>query len=177
MFNDFYARRTSQLLMFQNIYRCHGPLYRATNITRETLNGRFVREEFMRINGQRAMPQLVGASSLTAPELNNFAWCHLLATQAPSLSYRAATVQQQTPLTRSLAKLGLLQANVPTVRAESVMQVMLLDNLARTEGVIVHVPLMERQDLMEDNEDNEEMDAVGEVPAAAAAAAGGSGDA
>ncbi len=155
MFNDFYARRTSQLLLFQNIYRAHGPMYRATQLTREALNGRLMREEFMRINGQRAMPLLVGASTIIAPELSNFAWDHLMGTQAPSTSFRAQVVQRQSPLSRHVAKVGLLRENTSVVRTETSMQVMLLDQVAWSEGVQLHVPLLERQDLtLVDDEDD-----------------------
>ena len=149
MFNDFYARRLSQSVMFQNVYRAHGPLWRATNVTREKLDGRFVEEEFMRVNGQRAMPLLVGASSLVAPRLSNFQWTHLLQTQAPSVSMRAAAVQHQTALTRQCAKVGLLQAATAQVRADSTAQSLLLEGLSRSEGVLQFTPLQERPDLEE----------------------------
>ena len=147
MFNEFYARRTSQALLFQNIYRCHGPLWRATQVTREKLDGKFVREEFMRINGMRAMPQLVGASSLISPIINNFAWNHLLQTQAPAISTKAECVQKQTQLTRQLAKVGLMSDPVSQVRADSTIQAMMLESLSRTEGVLNFLPIHERPDL------------------------------
>lgn len=147
MFNEIYARRTSQSLLFQNIYRCHGPMWRATQVTRENLDGKFVREEFMRINGMRAMPQLVGASSLVSPIINNFAWHHLLQTQAPSISTKAECVQKQTQLSRQLAKVGLMSEPLQQVRADSTLQAMVLESLSRAEGVLSFLPIHERPDL------------------------------
>ncbi len=171
MFNEFFARRTSQSLLFQNIYRCHGPLWRATQVTRETLDGKFVREEFMRVNGQRAMPQLVGASSLISPLINNFAWNHLLQTQAMATSAKAECVQRQTQLTRQLAKVGLMREPTAQIKNDSTMQVMMLESLSRTEGVLGFLPLHERADLQLSDED--ELAAASKVGDSSAAGAGG----
>jgi hypothetical protein len=168
MLNDMLARRMSQSLMFQNIARCHGPLWRATQVTREPLDGRFLMEEFMRVNGVRAMPLAIGPSTTVAPVLSSFAWNDLIATQAPAVSARAEAVQRQTPLSRQLARGGLVQAPLAQVRADSMAQVLLLDSLARSEGVIGFTPLNERADMQEEEEDR---------AAEAAAAGAGGGDA
>ncbi len=173
MFNEFYARRTSQNLIFQNIYRAHGPIWRATQVTREKLDGKFMREEFMRVNGQRAMPQLVGASYLISPLINNFAWNHLMASQAPAISMKAECVQKQTQLTRQLAKVGLIQEPTAQVRADSTVQAMLLESWSRCEGVLNFLPMHERPDMQASDEDDVVILDGDAATADAGAAAGG----
>jgi hypothetical protein len=78
--NDIYARRAAKTMMFQQAYRSIPTLWNATRVTKEKLDGAFVAEEFMRVNGQRTMPLLIG--DVSTQTQHNSHWVHLNDTAA-----------------------------------------------------------------------------------------------
>jgi len=130
--NDIYARRVAQTTMLQHLYKIHGTLWAATQITREPLNGAFVKEEFMRINGSRQMPLLIPESCENNLPMSH--WNHLAEHHAWAESARANAVRSQTPLTQHIASMGKMQSTVNTLRAAGSMQAMVNEHIARIEG-------------------------------------------
>jgi hypothetical protein len=131
--NEIYAKRLARGMMFQQLMRTHGTLWAATQVTKEPLDYKFVEEEFMRVNGKRAMPLLLGAAA--SQNLHNSHWNHLSDNFAWTESARAFAVRYQTPLTQRAASLGRMSETIQQARTASTCQLLVNEHIARIEGI------------------------------------------
>lgn len=122
--------------MFQQLLRTHSTLWAATKVTKEKLDYKFVEEEFMRVNGKRAMPLLIGAAASQDLHLthfnqlsDNFSWTE---------SHRAYAVRHQTPLTQRAAAMGRMAETINMARNASTAQLLFSEHIARSEGITGH---------------------------------------
>ncbi|EPY35084.1 hypothetical protein STCU_01258 [Strigomonas culicis] len=119
--------------MFHQLMRNHGTLWAATQVTHEKLDNQFIKEEFMRVNGRRAMPLLLGAAAsenLSETHLN-----HLTEHCAWAESARAFCVQQQTPMTQHVAAMGRMAETVNQAKTATSAQTLFNEHMARIEGI------------------------------------------
>ena len=133
--NEMYARRLSQTAMFHNTQRMLPCLYRATQVTKEKLDNKFVEEEFMRINGHRTQHLLIPENSVQ--KLPRTHWNDLHDTATWTESMRAQSVRFQTPLTRRCAEVALIQEPLSKFRSQATIQAMFLEQVSRTTGIAV----------------------------------------
>ena len=131
--NEIYARRRAQMLMFNQLTRMHGTLWDATRVTKEKLDGAFVREELMRVNGRRTMPLLIPATA--EQNVHQTHWNQLCDNGAWTDSMRAYSVQNQTPLTQRVAAMGRMAETITQSRTGSTVQVLFNEHIARMEGI------------------------------------------
>ena len=131
--NDIYAQRLARTIMFQQLMRTHGTLWAATRVTKEALNYDFVQQEFMRVNGRRAMPLLIGAAASNDLHMSHLA--HLSDNMSWTESSRAFTVRNQTPFTQRVASMGRMNETIPQVRAGSSSQALFLEHMGRIDGI------------------------------------------
>ena len=131
--NDIMARRGAQRMMFCQVQRSLPLMWDATRVTKEKLDGRFVQEELMRVNGQRSMPLLVGAAAkfdCHKTHLNELqdacAW---------SESARAFSVRFQTPVTQHVAAMGRMSDTISSTRIGVTCQSSFLETIAKQEGI------------------------------------------
>lgn len=120
-------------MMFCQAQRSLPLLWDATRITKEKLDGAFLREELMRVNGQRSMPLLVGAAAQFDCHLT-----HLNELQdacAWSESARACGVRYQTPVTQHVAAMGRMSDTISAARIAVTCQASFLETVARQEGI------------------------------------------
>nr|CCC95976.1 hypothetical protein, unlikely [Trypanosoma congolense IL3000] len=130
--NDIYARRLAQAMMFHQLMRCHGTLWAATQVTKEKLDYNFIREEFMRINGHRAMPLLLGAAA--RENLHQLHLTHLSEHCAWGESTRAFIVRKQTPLSQHIAAMGRMSETINQVRTASTVQNLFNEQISCMDG-------------------------------------------
>lgn len=154
--NDIYARRASQALMFHQAQRCIPTLYAATRVTKEPLNGAFVREEFMRINGHHQLPVLI--PEVAAQTHHTTHWHHLHSTCAWADSHRAYAVGHQTPMSQRFGDIGLMTEQIAPVRGNTTPQAVVQEHVARVEGTAVYDPVMS-------GADRDELEAAEPAPA------------
>lgn len=145
--NDIYAKRLAQTSMFHQIMRSHGTLWAATQVTKEKLDLPFVKEEFMRVNGRRAMPLLVGAAA--DENLNESHLAKLTDHCGWTESARAFAVQRQTPLTQHIAAMGRMTETINQAKTASTTQSLFNEHMARVDGI----SSFEEEPLLEDDED------------------------
>lgn len=119
--------------MFQQLQRMHGTLWAATQVTKEPLNYKFVEEEFMRVNGKRAMPLLIGAAA--DQNLHHSHWNHLADNWAWTESSRAYAVRNQTQFTQHVAAMGRMAETIQQARSSTTCQLMVTEHLARIDGI------------------------------------------
>ncbi|KAH9578788.1 hypothetical protein LSM04_004654 [Trypanosoma melophagium] len=131
--NEIYARRIAQGTMFHQLMRCHGTLWAATQVTKEKLNYNFIREEFMRVNGRRTMPLLIGAAA--DENLHQLHLTHLTEHCAWSESARACAVHEQTPLSKHIAAMGRMAETIPQAKTACTVQNLLQEQLAHIDGI------------------------------------------
>ncbi|EAN80412.1 uncharacterized protein TEOVI_000860100 [Trypanosoma equiperdum] len=131
--NDIYARRLAQATMFHQLMRCHGTLWAATQVTKEQMDYNFIREEFMRVNGRRAMPLLLGAAA--NENLHQLHLSHLSEHCAWGESARALAVQRQTPLSQRVAALGRMAETIHQVKTASTVQNLFNEQISCMEGI------------------------------------------
>ncbi|CBH18525.1 hypothetical protein, conserved [Trypanosoma brucei gambiense DAL972] len=131
--NDIYARRLAQATMFHQLMRCHGTLWAATQVTKEQMDYNFIREEFMRVNGRRAMPLLLGAAA--NENLHQSHLSHLSEHCAWGESARALAVQRQTPLSQRVAALGRMAETIHQVKTASTVQNLFNEQISCMEGI------------------------------------------
>lgn len=131
--NDLIAYRLAQPSMFHQLMRMHGVLWNATQVTKEKLDTKFINEEFMRINGRRAMPLLIPAAAEEARRHSHLA--HLVDHCAWAESSRAYAVQHQTPLTQRIASMGRMQETINQTRTGGTCQSLFNEHIARIEGI------------------------------------------
>ncbi|CAD2216292.1 hypothetical protein AGDE_00352 [Angomonas deanei] len=134
--NEIYARRLAQTNMFHQLMRSHGTLWAATQVTKEPLDYQFVKEEFMRTNGKRTMPLLIGASADENMSESHFS--HLTDNYAWTESSRAYAVQRQTPLTQHVASMGRMAETLVQSKTSSTSQTLFNEHIARIEGITLH---------------------------------------
>ena len=147
--NDIYARRAAKTMMFQQAQRALPTLWAATKVTKEKLDGNFVAEEFMRINGQRTGPLLIGA--VAQQTQHNAHWVHLHDTGAWAESHRAYAVRHHTPMTQRFADIARLHDSTGNVRVQATPQSLMLEHVARVEGIATF-----EERIIEDAEDGED---------------------
>lgn len=145
--NDIYARRLAQSGMFHQLMRIHGTLWTATSVTHEKLDLNLVKEEFMRTNGRRAMPQLVGA----AARVSEWGDSHLTSLSdhcSWAESGRAYAVQRQTPMTQHIAAMGRMSETIPQCRTAVTCQSLFGEHMCRIDGVSAYEeePLINEED-------------------------------
>ncbi|KPI90818.1 hypothetical protein ABL78_0051 [Leptomonas seymouri] len=145
--NEIYAKRLAQTTMFHQIMRSHGTLWAATQVTKEKLDLAFVKEEFMRVNGLRAMPLLIGAAA--EENLNESHLAHLTDHCGWTESARAFAVQRQTPLTQHIASMGRMAETISQAKTASTMQSLFSEHMARTDGI----SLFEEEPLLDDDDE------------------------
>lgn len=131
--NDIYGKRFARTMMFQQLLRSHGTLWAATQVTKEPLNYKFVEEEFMRVNGKRAMPLLIGAAA--QQDLHHSHWNHLNDNFSWTESSRAYAVRHQTPLTQHAAAMGRMSETIQQARSATTCQLIVNEHLARIDGI------------------------------------------
>ncbi len=131
--NDLYARRLGQVAMFQQLYRMHPTLWSATRITGEKLDADFVLEEYMRINGHRAMPLVI--PEVSTQKLQRSHWNDLHDSCAWATSFRAYTLRNQTPITQRAAAVARMEESLKVAKTGSSTQNMFLEHVARVEGL------------------------------------------
>ncbi|KPA84685.1 hypothetical protein ABB37_01193 [Leptomonas pyrrhocoris] len=145
--NEIYAKRLAQTSMFHQIMRSHGTLWAATRVTKEKLDLAFVKEEFMRVNGRRTMPLLVGAAA--EENLNESHLAHLTDHCAWTESARAFAVQRQTPLTEHIASMGRMAETINQAKTASTTQSLFNEHMARIDGI----NSFEEEPLLDDDDD------------------------
>lgn len=133
--NELISRRMAQSAMFHNAARCLPVMHRAVSITGEKYNGTLLEEEFMRINGQQAMPLLLGP--VAAQKLPYAHWNSLNDACAWASSARAFNVRYQSVMTQHAAAVGRLEESIPKMRQTATMQIMTLEHVARVDGISV----------------------------------------
>ncbi|RNF23809.1 uncharacterized protein Tco025E_02710 [Trypanosoma conorhini] len=131
--NDIYARRLAQGMMFHQLMRCHGTLWAATQVTKEKLDYNFIREEFMRSNGRRTMPLLIGAAA--EENLHELHLTHLTEHCAWGESARASAVHRQTPLSQHIGAMGRMSETIHQTKTAATMQNLFNEHLSRIEGI------------------------------------------
>lgn len=131
--NDIYAQRYARTMMFQQLFRMHGTLWAATQVTKEKLDYKFVEAELMRVNGKRAMPLLIGASA--SQDLHQSHFNHLSDNFAWTESARAYAVRHQTPLTQRAAAMGRMAETINQAKTASTCQLLLGEHMSRIEGI------------------------------------------
>ncbi|CCW62796.1 unnamed protein product [Phytomonas sp. EM1] len=131
--NEIYARRRAQTMMFHQLMRSHGTLWAATQITKEPLDLAFVKEEFMRVNGRRRMPLLIGAAA--DERMGETHLAHLTEHAAWAESFRAFTVQRQSPLTQHIAAMGRMSETIPHTRSVTTSQSLFNEHMAHIDGI------------------------------------------
>jgi hypothetical protein len=134
--NDIYARRASQTMMLMQTQRMLPTLWQATQITKEKLDARFVKEEFMRVNGHRQLHLLLGDVAMQQHQHTH--WHKLHSTNAWAESHRAYSVTNHSPVTQRFADIGRLHDSIPNVRVATTAQAVVLEHIARTEGTFLH---------------------------------------
>lgn len=144
--NEIYAKRLAQTSMFHQLMRTHGTLWAATQVTKEKMDVAFVKEEFMRVNGRRAMPLLIGAAA--DENLNETHLAHLTDHCAWTESARAYAVQHQTPLTQHVASMGRMAETINQVKTASTTQSLFNEYMARIDGIsyFEEEPLVDEDD-------------------------------
>lgn len=145
--NEIYARRFAQTSMFHQLMRVHGTLWAATKVTKEPLNYDFVKEEFMRVNGRRAMPLLLGAAA--GENLNDSHLAHLTEHCAWAESSRAYAVQHQTPVTQHVASMGRMRETITQTRTSVTGQTLFNEHISRVDGIsgFEEEPLLDDEDV------------------------------
>lgn len=105
-------------------------------MTKEKLDVKMVKEELMRVNGQRSMPLLIGeaaAFDCHTSHLNqltdNCSWAE---------SSRAMTVRHQSPFTQKAASIGRMHTNIPATRTSATAQTAFGEHMARLDGLTKH---------------------------------------
>lgn len=131
--NDLIAYRLAQPSMFHQLMRMHGVMWNATQVTKEKLDTQFIFEEFMRINGRRAMPLLVPAAAAASRRETHFS--NLVDHCAWAESARAYCVQHQTPLTQRAAAMGRMEETIAQTRSAATCQGIFNEHIARIEGI------------------------------------------
>lgn len=87
----------------------------------------------MRINGRRAMPQLIPAAAQETRQQTHFS---LLADHCSwAESSRAYAVQNQTPLTQRIAAMGRMEASINQTQSAATCQSLFNEHIARVEGI------------------------------------------
>lgn len=134
--NELFARRYAQSMSFHQLHRSLPLMWAATKLTKEKLDVNFVKEEIMRVNGQRTMPLLIGEAAAIdchASHLNqltdNCSWAE---------SQKAMTVRHQTPFTRRIASVGRMSSNIATTRTAVTAQNAFGEHMARLDGLTKH---------------------------------------
>jgi hypothetical protein len=110
-------------------------LYQATRVTGEKLDGRFVREEFMRTNGHRQLHLLV--PEIASQTHQNTHWHRLHSTYAWAESHRAYSAKYHTPLTQRFGDIGRMQDTIPNVKIVASAQQLVIEHTARQEGTFM----------------------------------------
>ena len=136
--NEIYARRASQALMMQQAQRMLPTLWQATQLTKEPLNGRFVEEEFMRVNGHQQLHLLVGPVANQRHQHSH--WHRLHSTNAWADSARSYATSSKSPLTQRFADLGRMHDTIPSVRVSATAQNVVMEQIAREEGIFLYEP-------------------------------------
>jgi hypothetical protein len=131
--NYIFCKRYARTVMFQQLLRMHGTLWAATQVTKEPLNYQFVEEEFMRVNGKRAMPLLIGASA--DQNLHQTHWSHLADNFAWTESSRAYAVRNQTQFTQHTAAMGRMAETIQQARTATTCQLIVTEHLSRIDGI------------------------------------------
>jgi hypothetical protein len=134
--NDIYARRAAQTAMFMNAQRMLPTLYQATQLTKEKLDAKFLKEEFMRINGHRQLHLLVPGIAQQKHQYTH--WNRLNSACSWAESHRAYSVSHHTPLTQRFADVGRMSDSIPNIRVSSTAQNVVLEHIARQEGIFAH---------------------------------------
>ncbi|EAN85804.1 hypothetical protein C3747_55g196c [Trypanosoma cruzi] len=142
--NDICARRFAQGMMFHQLMRCHGTLWAATQVTKEKLDYNFIREEFMRVNGRRTMPLLIGAAA--DENLHGMHLTHLTEHCAWGESARASAVHRQTPLSQHIGAMGRMSETIQQTKNSATMQNLFNEHLSHIEGIST----FEEEPLVED---------------------------
>ena len=132
--NDLYARRLGAAAMHHHLQRMAPVLWRATSVTKEPLNGRFVDEEFMRVNGHRMLHPLIPA--VHQQTLHRTHWNDLHETCSWAESGRAQSVRHHTPIAMRAGEVGLLRESLGKVRQSATVQTMMLEQISRSEGIL-----------------------------------------
>merc|ERR1711991_322624 len=107
-------------------------------VTKEPLDGKFVKEEFMRVNGHTQQHLLIGPLA-NSPHTRTH-WHRLHSTNAWAESARAYGVSHKSPLTQRFADAGRMSASIPTVVAATKLQSQLFEQIAREEGTFQYDP-------------------------------------
>lgn len=144
--NEIYARRIAQSTMFNQLMRSHGTLWAATQVTKEPLDVSFVKEEFMRVNGRRATPPLIGGAA--DENLNNAHFTHLTEHCAWGESARAYAVQNQTPMTQHVAAMGRMAETINQSKTAATSQSLFNEHVARCDGISA----FEEEPILDDKE-------------------------
>ena len=133
--NDIFARRAAYGTMHHHAMRMTPVLWRATQVTKEPLDHRFLDEEFMRVNGHRRLhPLLPSAQKQALPRSH---WNDLNDTCTWAESGRAQAVRFHTPLVQRFGEVGLLSDSLARVKTAATVQNLMMEQLSRTEGVLV----------------------------------------
>ena len=138
--NEIYARRASQSMMMLQTQRMLPTLWQATQLTKEKLDGKFVQEEFMRINGHQQLHQLVPAVASQVHQHSH--WHRLHSTNAWAESQRAYSVANKSALASRFADAGLMRDSMANVRVAATAQNVVLEQVAREEGTFLYEPDM-----------------------------------
>lgn len=134
--NEIYARRASQAMMMHQAFRMLPTLWNATQLTKEKLDANFVFEEFMRVNGHQQQHLLLPEVAGQHHYQTHWHWLH--STLAWAESSRAYSVRQHTPMTQRCADVALLQDSVTNVRTAATGQALVLEHIARQDGIFFH---------------------------------------
>eukprot|EP00744_Colponema_vietnamica_P020131 GILI01028574.1.p1 GENE.GILI01028574.1~~GILI01028574.1.p1 ORF type:complete len:156 (-),score=16.88 GILI01028574.1:31-462(-) len=134
--NELFARRYAQSMSFHQLQRSLPLMWAATRLTKEKLDVHFVKEEIMRVNGQRTMPLLIGEAAsfdCHASHLNqltdNCSWAE---------SSKAMTVRHQSPFTQRIAAVGRMNTTIATARTAATAQNAFGEQIARIDGLMKH---------------------------------------
>ena len=130
--NELYARRASQTMMLQQAQRMLPVLWQATQVTKEPLDLRFVKEEFMRVNGHHQQHLLLGAVANQRHHQTH--WNQLHSTNAWAESNHAYSVVNHSPLTQRFADIGRMHDSIPNVKLLATNQAVVAEQIARQEG-------------------------------------------
>lgn len=133
--NDLLARHSAQNNMLYNLMRSHSTLWRATQVTREKLDKRFILSEFARVNGTRTVHVLIPASSTHLRRRTH--WDSLNDNLSWAESMRALAVRQQTPMTSRFGDIGQMRETVTETKVVASLQSSALEHIARIEGITI----------------------------------------
>ena len=133
--NEFQARRWSQTMQWHAMQRLHPVLWKMSKVTGETCNLRLLQEEYARVNAKRTPPlpylptkQQQELSLLMDPLLDN---------DAANVSARSHHAKYGSTLTQHVVDFAIMQESIPTTRAMSSLQNLVLEDVSRTEGTMV----------------------------------------